>query len=218
MHTSRFGTFQKMIGSTLAAALITVLAIFYLDLPLATFVKNHLYANTSWSKLTSDMPDLLLLVVLFSMLASLSAYLVRSRRGLYDATTFFCQLVLWVAPLSYLAKMVLKIAFGRINTRYWLQHPDLYGFYFFQMRERCDGFPSGHMLVIVAIIAAVWRFYPKTRPLCLLTGTLLGCALIATNYHFLSDVIAGASLGIALEAICCRLLIREPLQLPADRC
>lgn len=218
MHKSRCGTFQKTLVWGLAAAATTMLAIFFLDVPLALFVKNHLYANTSWSKLTSEMPDLLLLVVLFSMLASLSVYLVRSRQGVYDATTFFCYLVLWVAPLSYLAKLVLKIAFGRINTRYWLQHPDLYGFYFFQMRERCDGFPSGHMLVIVAIIAAIWRFYPKTRPVCFLTATFLGCALVATNYHFLSDVIAGAGFGVALEAACCRLLIREPLQLPAGRC
>lgn len=218
MHTSRFGTFHKTVGCALTAAFLTLLGIFYLDVPLALFVKNHLYANTSWSKLTSDMPDLLLLVVLFSMLVSLSVYLVRSRLGIYDATTYFCQLLLWVAPLSYLAKMVLKIAFGRVNTRYWLQHQDLYGFYFFQMRERCDGFPSGHMLVIVAIIAAAWRFYPKTRPLCFLTAFLLGCALIATNYHFLSDVVAGACLGILLEAACCRLLFRKPLQLPADRC
>lgn len=217
MHTSRCGTFQKTLGWGIGAASITMLAILYFDVPLALFVKNHLYANTSWSKLTSEMPDLLLVVVLLSMLASLSVYLVRSRKGIYDATTFFCYLVLWVAPLSYLSKMVLKIAFGRINTRYWLQHPDLYGFYFFQMRERYDGFPSGHMLVIVAIIAAVWRFYPKTRPFCLLTAALLGCALVATNYHFLSDVIAGTCFGVALEAACCRLLIRDPLQLPCDR-
>jgi membrane-associated phospholipid phosphatase len=97
-----------------------------------------------------------------------------------------------------------------VNTRLWLQEPGLYGFHWFQRRQGCDGFPSGHMVVIVTLLAALWRFHPKSRPVCLFVGLSLGVALIATDYHFLSDVIAGAYVGVVVEAILFRLLLRKP--------
>jgi membrane-associated phospholipid phosphatase len=66
------------------------------------------------------------------------------------------------------------------------------------------------MVVIVTLLAALWRFYPKSRPCCLLLGLILGVALIATDYHFLSDVIAGAYVGVFLESALFWLLLREP--------
>ena len=202
-------TYQKWIGSGLLLTPFIFLFVRYLDIPVALFVKNHLYTSPQWSKLTTNLPDLLLLVVLLSMFVSLSVYLVRSKKGIYDATTMLARLVLWAAPASYLTKMVLKLFFGRVNTRYWLEQPNLYGFHWFQLREYCEGFPSGHMLVIVTLLAAFWRFYPKSRTLCFITATLLGAALVATNYHFVSDVIAGTYFGLLVEAVAFRLLFRE---------
>jgi membrane-associated phospholipid phosphatase len=198
---------------TASALLLTpllVLCVRYLDVPLAYFVKNHLFINMHWSQLTSDLPDLLLQVVLLTTFVALSLYLVRTKKGIYDATTQLAKLVTWAAPTSYLVKSVLKFVFGRVNTRFWLQQPDLYGFHWFQRRQGCEGFPSGHMVVIVTLLAALWRFYPKSRPCCLLLGLSLGVALIATDYHFLSDVIAGAYVGVFLESALFWLLLREP--------
>jgi len=212
------GSFKNLIGVGLLLTPIILLCVHFIDLPVASFVKNRLYSNAGWSRMTSDLPDLLFVVVLVSMLVSLLVYQVRSRRGIFDRSTAFAKLVLWIAPSSYLVKTLLKMVFGRVNTRCWLQEPELYGFHFFQMREGCEGFPSGHTLVIVTLLAALWRFYPGTRPLCLAAATLLGIALVATNYHFVSDVLAGAYFGVLLEAVAFRLLIREPLQPPAGRC
>lgn len=203
---------KKLLVSGLLLTPFVLFCVQYLDVRVALYVKDHLYSNTHWSKMTSNLPDLLLLVVIISMLGALLVYLVRSWRGIHDATTNFAKLVLWVAPASYLVKMVLKIAFGRVNTRCWLQEPGLYGFHWFQMREGCDGFPSGHMLVICTLLAALWRFYPRTRPLCLVAATALGVALVVTNYHFVSDVLVGAYLAVVVEAVAFRLLIREPSQ------
>ena len=66
------------------------------------------------------------------------------------------------------------------------------------------------VVVSVALLAALCRYYPKFRPWCLLLGVLLGVALIATEYHFLSDVIAGAYLGVVVEAAVFWLLVRQP--------
>lgn len=202
------------IGAGLLLVPLTFLCVRYVDIPVALFVKSHLYANRSWSRMTSNLPDLLLLVVLTTMLVSFLVYLTRSRKGIYDLTTACAKVILWASPASFLVKTVSKIAFGRENTRYWLEQPSLNGFHWFQMREHCNGFPSGHMLVIVTLLAALWRFYPKTRPLCLAAGGLLAVALVATNYHFVSDVVAGAYLGVLVEMAVFRLLCRRPSSLP----
>jgi len=205
--------YKKWIGSGLLLTPLVLLCVLYIDVPVALYVKNHLYASPQWSNLTSNLPDLLLMVVLLSMLLASLVYLTRTREEIYDATTMLAKLVFWAAPASYLVKVVLKACFGRVNTRYWLEEPGLYGFHWFQMREHCEGFPSGHMLVIVTLLAVLWRFYPKSRSLCLFTGALLGTALVATNYHFVSDVIAGAYLGALVEAVAFRLLLHEPPRL-----
>jgi len=198
-------------SSALLLAPLLMLCVRRLDIPVAYFVRDHLFGNVHYSRLASNIPDLLLFVVLITTVVSLSLYLLRTRKGLYDATTRLEKLVAWAAPVSYLAKIALKFVFGRVNTRFWLQEPGLYGFHWFQGRQGCEGFPSGHMIVIVTLLAALWRFFPKSRPYCLLLGLSLGAALVATNYHFLSDVIAGAYLGALVEAVVFRLLLREPL-------
>jgi membrane-associated phospholipid phosphatase len=188
---------------------LVVLCVYYLDIPLAYFVKNHLYGNVQWSNLTSNLPDLLLQVVLTTTVAALVLYRARTRRGIYDAATRLAQLVAWAAPASYLAKFLLKYVFGRVNTRFWLQQPGLYGFHWFQMRQGCEGFPSGHMVVTLTLLAALWRFYPRWRSWCISIAFLLGVALIMTDYHFLSDVLAGAYLGVLVEAMVYWLVARQ---------
>jgi membrane-associated phospholipid phosphatase len=197
---------------TLLLTLLVAVCVGYLDAPLAYFIKNHFYVNLHWSRLTSNLPDLLLQLVLLITAGSLALYRTRAGRGLFDSLTRLAQLLAWVAPASYLVKSVLKFVFGRVNTRVWLQQPELYGFHWLEQREGCEGFPSGHMLVVAALLAALWRFFPRCRPWCLLLGGLLGCALVATDYHFLSDVVAGAYLGILVEALAFWWLVREPLR------
>jgi membrane-associated phospholipid phosphatase len=201
-------------ASTLLLAALVLLCVLFLDIPVAYFVKDHLYVNLHWSRLTSNLPDLLLQVVLLTSVGSLVLYRLRLKRGIFDSLTSLERLLAWAAPASYLTKTVLKFVFGRVNTRIWLQEPGLYGFHWFQRRQGCEGFPSGHMVVIVTLLAAFWRFYPRSRPYCLILAFGLGVALIATDYHFVSDVLAGAYLGVLLEALIFWWLARNPLQVP----
>lgn len=213
MSDRGFSSKQRWTASTLLVAALTLLCVGFVDVPVGLFVKNNLYASPRWSRLTSDLPDLLFTVVLLTTLAALSIYVLRSKKGIYDDLTRFAQLLTWAAPVSFAVKHFLKFVFGRYNTRYWVQDPSLYGFYWFQRRPGCDGFPSGHMVVVVALLAALWRFYPKSRPYCLITAGLLALALVSTNYHFVSDVVIGAYLGVLIEAVAFRVLLREPSRL-----
>ena len=51
------------------------------------------------------------------------------------------------------------------------------------------------MAVFTALVIALCRFYPRYRPAFIGFLSVLALALIATDYHFLSDIIGGAYLG-----------------------
>jgi len=129
--------------------------------------------------------------------------LFRRRAARYgmDAAALGYRMLAIAAPASFAAKSLLKSGFGRINTREWLMAPQEYGFQWFGADGRHSGFPSGHMVVVTALTAVVWRFHPRCRPACLALLLSLALALIATDYHFLSDVIAGAYAGLVVEAV-----------------
>ena len=57
------------------------------------------------------------------------------------------------------------------------------------------------MLVLTPLFIALWHFYPRYRLYYGIAGLCLGAALIVTEYHFLSDVIAGACIGAAVYLV-----------------
>lgn len=142
----------------------------------------------------------MLILVVCVTAGSYALFRYRVVRHGIDAPAVMYETLAVAAPVSFLAKSLLKYAFGRINTREWLLAPQEYGFHWFSGEERFFGFPSGHMVVFVALFAVVWRFHPRWRPACLALLLVLALALIATNYHFLSDVIVGAYVGLVAEA------------------
>lgn len=184
-----------------ALAPLLYLCVRYLDVPVALLVQGVLYGDSSWARHTSDLPDLLLPLVVVATVVSAVLHQVRKRRGIHDRLDPFFLLVAWTAPGSFLAKGVLKQLFGRVNTRVWLENQRLYDFHWFRGGEGFEGFPSGHMLVLVALAAVFWRFFPGARVFFGGMAVLLAAALIATNYHFVSDVIAGGYLAVGIEGL-----------------
>lgn len=163
------------------------------------FVARCLFGIEIWSAYASSIPDLLFLTVLLTTAAAYSIYRYRLSRGHVDPTTLSCRMLALAGPFSFLAKSALKQLFGRINTREWLQFPNQYGFHWLQGGGNFSGFPSGHMAVFTALAAVMWRHHPRYRGWYLAILLLLALALILTNYHFLSDLIAGAYLGLLVE-------------------
>ena len=206
------GPLMTWMAAALLLVPVTASCARFLDVPVALFVKEPLYANPHWSRYTSDMPDLLLQTVVATTVLAFLLYTGRVRRGIFDTYSSFLRLVIWVAPVSYLVKGALKVVFGRTNTRVWLSDRSLYGFHFFHGGRGFDGFPSGHMMVVGALLAAVWRFYPRCRPFCALAAAGLAAALVATDYHFVSDVIVGGYVAAATEAVVFHLLLRWPVR------
>jgi undecaprenyl-diphosphatase len=62
-------------------------------------------------------------------------------------------------------------------------------------------FPSGHAITAFAVAVSVGLFYPYLQPCLILAALLIAASRIALGMHFLSDVIAGITLGIALGVV-----------------
>jgi membrane-associated phospholipid phosphatase len=123
------------------------------------------------------------------------------------------QRVLFVACLSLIVADVFRTSLGDISGRYWPEtwfhdNPSLigngtYGFHPFVHGDDVGSFPSGHAARILGFAAVWWLAVPASRVLCAAICPPLLISLVAMNYHFVGDVIAGSVLGgiVAAHAV-----------------
>lgn len=190
-------------------SLILVVCTCYIDAPVALFVQRHFYSNSLWFGYTSDLPDALLTVVGITTFVAYVCYRTRIRRNIFDARTKLYLLIAVAVPVSFGAKCITKFICGRVTTRAWLLANESYGFHWFHGWGAYCGFPSGHMVVFSTLLAALWRICPRWRYLYLSAGAVLAAALIATNYHFVGDVVAGVYVGMMVEGLVFRIINRR---------
>jgi len=173
---------------------------FWIDRPVAFFVYDHRINKIQVFRwLTYPPPE----VQNWSALA-LTILMVRRAWGSF----LRWQKTLFVACLSLIVADDFRISLGDVFGRYWPEtwthdNPSLigtgtYGFHPFQRGDDVGSFPSGHATRILAF-ATVWLIaIPRNRILqvvvIVLSASML-VSLVAMNYHFVSDVIAGSVLG-----------------------
>lgn len=62
-------------------------------------------------------------------------------------------------------------------------------------------FPSGHTAGSIAVAAAAARVYPQAGPAAIGAAMLVSVAQIPRRAHFVSDVVAGAAIGLVAERL-----------------
>lgn len=134
----------------------------------------------------------------FTILIGLAFLLRRAARrplGYPDAVLAVCETS---QVLTTLLSSFMKYVFGRTwplygNPSYLID--GAYGFSFFTADRQFAAFPSGHMASLCAVVGVLWATYPSFRPVYAIGAALTSIGLIVGNFHFASDVIAGALLG-----------------------
>ena len=117
----------------------------------------------------------------------------------------------WPSSPAKWLKGALKYAFGRTWPETWEhQNPSfirdgIYGFFPFHGGAAYGSFPSGHMTAVCAAMTVLWQLWPRGRPVYALAAAAAGLGLLCMNYHFLSDILAGACLGWIVGQIALRL-------------
>ncbi|QYJ90973.1 phosphatase PAP2 family protein [Shewanella halotolerans] len=143
--------------------------------------------------------------LLLEFLAGLTIFACISERFRTRFQALAIELVLTLA-LAFSIRWVAKQLFGRTWPESWISLGDghnpswvadrIEAFHPFAQGLAYDSFPSGHALLTFALAFTFWRHTPKLLPLW------LGCMLavisgqLSLNYHFLGDLLAGASFGL----------------------
>jgi hypothetical protein len=192
---------KKYVGSFLLILLLVIGSYYLLDARIALFVKKIWAFNAHLSVFSANVPDILFPIVCVVTGSAGAAYLFLVHKGIYNIHTRFFLLVASTVPFVFFLKSALKFIVGRINTRFWLLHLRYENFHWFHGKGNYSSFPSGHMAVFTVLAAALWHFYPRYRVAYLGFLSALALFLLLTNYHFLSDIIAGAYLGLFVHFI-----------------
>ena len=193
-------TVKPTLGLCVLAVPLMGCCVRWLDEPLALACRRHLFNPGSHPLLPFELPDLLLPLVCVATVLAWGAFLVFRTEGRHARALNFSRLLGITVPLANLAKAAAKVLFGRVNTRYWLDHPEAAHWHWLNGGDVHCSFPSGHMAVFTVMAAALASYYPRLRGWAFGGLAALAVALLVTQYHFLSDILGGACLGLLLHA------------------
>ena len=204
----------------LSVALAVAICYFWLDRPIALFVHDQLPRNSRvLLEPITYIPNPLIW-------AATIVFLFLGVRGLTGRTLSKMQTAIVLCSVSLMIaetlKNVLKFVFGRTWPETWVQnnpsfiHGGVYGFNLFHGGEAYQSFPSGHMTAICALASVLWIYYPRLRSICLIVTLAVLVSLVGTNFHFLSDTIAGAFVGTSTGLMVSMLFARQAFGMNCD--
>ncbi len=192
---------QKNIRNFLLFIFLILCAYYFADKRMALFIAEVWTSSSRLAIFSANIPDFLFPLVCIVTAFAWAAYFYLAHKGVHNRHTQFFLLVANTIPLAFFLKSGLKYLFGRISTRFWLRHTNFTEFHWFHGVGYYTGFPSGHMAVFTTLALALWKFYPAHRSAYLGFLGALALALIVTNYHFISDIIAGVYLGFVIHLL-----------------
>lgn len=190
-----------MLAALTLTALLTALSYLYLDTGIAMSVYRLLNSSDRMLQVATAIPDLLLHVVVAITVFCWSGYLFMIRRGIRNRHTRFLKTCGTVVPIAFFAKTVLQYVFGRPDPYAWILEHAAPRLHWLSPAGGYGCFPSGHMTVFTALMTVLSSYYPRYRRVYLGLLFLLALALIVTDHHFLSDVLAGAALGAVIALV-----------------
>lgn len=185
-----------MWGLFVLAAIIVCMGI--VDRPLAEFAAAH-RLHIRAIQFLIGIPGLLLAVAL---IVSVLGWALRLSWPTWRKVLLPCsKSIIWTGAA---VELVLKRVFGRPGPISWLNHHD-FAFHWFRGRTaEFQSMPSGEAAMLGATIGVLWVTLPRWRRVYLAIGGLEALGLVWFQWHFASDIIAGAAIGIVGAAMALR--------------
>jgi lipid A 4'-phosphatase len=90
---------------------------------------------------------------------------------------------------------LIKIIVGRTRPKL-LFATGTYDFGWFGLRADDWSFPSGHAATAAALMTALWCLWPRPLLLYIAGAALVAASRVVTGAHYLSDVVAGATIAV----------------------
>jgi membrane-associated phospholipid phosphatase len=214
-----YATLLRRTSIALAVTMAAVLVCYFgVDRPVAFFVHRHHIDEIKFFRwLTYPPPELQTWSPLL-----LTLLLARRAWGPF----FHGEKVLLVACLSLIVADQFRVCLGDVFGRYWPEtwrhdNPSLidtgtYGFHSFQRGDDVGSFPSGHAARILSFVMVWLIAIPGSRIILVVCALPMLVSLVAMNYHFVGDVIAGSALGGIIGTYATYLAQLQPKQEKVD--
>jgi membrane-associated phospholipid phosphatase len=219
-----------IVSNAATCAILVVASATLVDRPVATWVHEHL-GDARFGWFTGNYGGYLLTLGPFSLMAAPAQALeslavlvflvlvVAASTGWLPGIRARIVLTLCLAIFAVTAiTSVAKAVFGRTWPESWLgDNPSwirdgVFGFFPFHQGAGWGSFPSGHTAVTTATATILWLVWPELRVLWVMLLAVVVAGLIGANYHFVSDIIGGLYLGVAVGLGIARLMLS-----PSDR-
>jgi membrane-associated phospholipid phosphatase len=202
---------RSLVALAIGAAAVVV-CYFWVDRAVAFFVERHQINHFRVFRWLTDPPPI---VQAWSPLV-LTLLVVRRAWGPFARW----QKVLFVACVSLIVADLFRASLGDVCGRYWPEtwfdhNPSLigtgtYGFHPFQHGDDIGSFPSGHAARILGFAWVWWIAVPRSRAVAIVVCVPMLVSLVAMNYHFVGDVVAGSVLGGIVAAWAVHLADLQP--------
>lgn len=174
----------------LCGLIFIVFSYFYIDLPLANYcrhldpgVRSFFGVVTELGQSTWYLAGALFCFFLFRYVYK---NILLARRALF----------LFVAIAgSGIIVNIFRFLAGRYRPEMWFAQ-GAYGFEFLQVKSTALSFPSGHTTTAFALAMVLIIFWKKCWPFFIILAILIAASRVIITAHFLSDVVAGAYLGL----------------------
>lgn len=197
---SRLGPGMRLLFWAVATAIAVALSMAYADRPIAEFFHRESPGFHQFFDLTGRLGLGVGWLALFALAFTALywggnlprfAFHAREMRARAMVPAFFFAAL----AVSGLAVDLLKVLLGRARPKL-LFSEHLYGFTGLAFRADHWSFPSGHTVTIVALMTALWCLWPRHLLFYILLGAIIAGSRVATDAHYLSDILAGAFLAV----------------------
>jgi lipid A 4'-phosphatase len=202
---------------TVGIAVIEILAIGWLDRPLAAYFRE---TGGIWRPFFEwagpfglAMPYLILSAIAFAVLrwgGNLPLLATRAKR-MRTAAHIPALLFFAVAAAGVLVD-VIKVVVGRPRPKLLFAAGD-YEFSWIGLSADHWSFPSGHAATAAALATALWCLWPQPLLFYVVGAALVAMSRVVTGAHYLSDVVMGAFIGVVVARALAILLARGWLAL-----
>ena len=170
--------------------LLVTVSYFYWDIPLAIYCKG---LNRS----IVDIADIVTILgeskwYYIILVPAFVWFLFLAKNKLWSMRILFLFISI---SASGLINLLVKWLAGRHRPINYFTH-GLFGFNFFGVGYELTSLPSGHSVTAFSLAAAVSILFPRAGIAAFFIAISIGMTRIILTSHYLSDVIAGAGIGI----------------------
>ncbi len=111
--------------------------------------------------------------------------------------------------ISGILTNIIKVAVARYRPPMFIESK-LYGFKGFDFGFYVNSFPSGHATTAFAFFISLALLFPRIRVVLIFFATIVAFSRVWLGVHYLSDIIAGATLGGLTSYYLYRYIIKDP--------